>query len=561
MEFSTDLIAFKRGLSVNLPSTAEAGEPLYTLDTKKLYIGNGAGKPLTMINANVVSGGSTGGTTVPSTSTGSSNIMEMTADEQIHAGDPCIFTATGTKPASLYYTHYVSRDSSSDNYMACSADAQDPGIYANVLRVRDCDAQVVYTATTYTSAMVYRIQDIGGYSVSAKGFLSLGMMCETVRFYAIKGPLVVRMSRSTNTASNPTYYMSLANVLRTNTNATSINLTPVLNATKDTDSQKSFYSTVEINGYNACAGIFKYATNVWRIGVGTFDPDAQVEKPPFTLNTIVDLPTDHVGYDVQAAFRTEEKGLILLYLRNVANPSLERFVPVYWDGTSVTFPPYTDFQQFQNGALWENNEQRMHKCEDGSYMIFVAGVRVGEYDNKAMLLNITIDPTTHVVSLGETTTLGVSSFFTSANLGDPMWVFFRSTGLVICHYAAYNTDSKRYVTTVVDIRNKKPIISKSPLSGTVVERDLYSPPPTTTLNVANANNLHDQPTFVDKNGNIFYNHLISHQNSSKTFFASRLVEVKTKTKIEENTDLVAYALNDANPGETVKLLVPTYTIS
>ena len=40
-------IQIKRGLSTNLPSSAALAEILYTTDTKKFYIGNGDGQPLT----------------------------------------------------------------------------------------------------------------------------------------------------------------------------------------------------------------------------------------------------------------------------------------------------------------------------------------------------------------------------------------------------------------------------------------------------------------------------------------------------------------------------------
>lgn len=41
------LLQIKRGLSENLPTEAEAGELLFTTDTKKFYIGNGEGNALT----------------------------------------------------------------------------------------------------------------------------------------------------------------------------------------------------------------------------------------------------------------------------------------------------------------------------------------------------------------------------------------------------------------------------------------------------------------------------------------------------------------------------------
>ncbi len=41
-------IQIKRGLSENLPSEAPVGALLFTIDTKKLYIGNGEGKALTV---------------------------------------------------------------------------------------------------------------------------------------------------------------------------------------------------------------------------------------------------------------------------------------------------------------------------------------------------------------------------------------------------------------------------------------------------------------------------------------------------------------------------------
>ena len=41
------LLQIKRGLSENLPVEAEAGELLFTTDTKKFYIGNGEGNALT----------------------------------------------------------------------------------------------------------------------------------------------------------------------------------------------------------------------------------------------------------------------------------------------------------------------------------------------------------------------------------------------------------------------------------------------------------------------------------------------------------------------------------
>lgn len=40
-------LQFKRGLADNLPTEAEAGEPLFTTDTKKIYVGNGKGNALT----------------------------------------------------------------------------------------------------------------------------------------------------------------------------------------------------------------------------------------------------------------------------------------------------------------------------------------------------------------------------------------------------------------------------------------------------------------------------------------------------------------------------------
>lgn len=44
------LLQIKRGLAENLPVEAEAGELLYTTDTKKFYVGNGAGNALTEFN-------------------------------------------------------------------------------------------------------------------------------------------------------------------------------------------------------------------------------------------------------------------------------------------------------------------------------------------------------------------------------------------------------------------------------------------------------------------------------------------------------------------------------
>ena len=41
------LLQIKRGLAENLPTEAEAGELLFTTDTKKFYIGNGEGNALT----------------------------------------------------------------------------------------------------------------------------------------------------------------------------------------------------------------------------------------------------------------------------------------------------------------------------------------------------------------------------------------------------------------------------------------------------------------------------------------------------------------------------------
>lgn len=44
------LLQIKRGLAENLPTEAEAGELLFTTDTKKFYIGNGEGNALTEFN-------------------------------------------------------------------------------------------------------------------------------------------------------------------------------------------------------------------------------------------------------------------------------------------------------------------------------------------------------------------------------------------------------------------------------------------------------------------------------------------------------------------------------
>lgn len=44
------LLQIKRGLAENLPVEAEAGELLFTTDTKKFYIGNGEGNALTEFN-------------------------------------------------------------------------------------------------------------------------------------------------------------------------------------------------------------------------------------------------------------------------------------------------------------------------------------------------------------------------------------------------------------------------------------------------------------------------------------------------------------------------------
>lgn len=43
-------LQIKRGLAENLPTEAAAGELLFTTDTKKFYIGNGEGNPLTEFN-------------------------------------------------------------------------------------------------------------------------------------------------------------------------------------------------------------------------------------------------------------------------------------------------------------------------------------------------------------------------------------------------------------------------------------------------------------------------------------------------------------------------------
>ena len=44
------LLQIKRGLAENLPTEAEAGELLFTTDTKKFYVGNGEGNALTEFN-------------------------------------------------------------------------------------------------------------------------------------------------------------------------------------------------------------------------------------------------------------------------------------------------------------------------------------------------------------------------------------------------------------------------------------------------------------------------------------------------------------------------------
>ena len=54
------VIQLKRGLKQNLPASAQQGEPLVTLDTGELFIGQGDGLPLLP-----VSGGVGGGTTDP----------------------------------------------------------------------------------------------------------------------------------------------------------------------------------------------------------------------------------------------------------------------------------------------------------------------------------------------------------------------------------------------------------------------------------------------------------------------------------------------------------------
>lgn len=40
---SSQRIQFKRGLDANLPASLEPGEPAYTTDTKRLFIGDGSG--------------------------------------------------------------------------------------------------------------------------------------------------------------------------------------------------------------------------------------------------------------------------------------------------------------------------------------------------------------------------------------------------------------------------------------------------------------------------------------------------------------------------------------
>ncbi len=54
MAFGFAKLLFKRGNSANLPSSAAIGEPLYTQDTKKLYIGNGVGNQLTEIGPPII---------------------------------------------------------------------------------------------------------------------------------------------------------------------------------------------------------------------------------------------------------------------------------------------------------------------------------------------------------------------------------------------------------------------------------------------------------------------------------------------------------------------------
>jgi hypothetical protein len=50
-----NLIQFKRGNSASLPTVAEAGEPLFTTDTGRLYIGTGTGvTPIGAANANEI---------------------------------------------------------------------------------------------------------------------------------------------------------------------------------------------------------------------------------------------------------------------------------------------------------------------------------------------------------------------------------------------------------------------------------------------------------------------------------------------------------------------------
>ncbi len=47
------MILFKRGLLANLPAEAQQGEPVWTLDGKDLYVGQGAGNPLVKSTQNV----------------------------------------------------------------------------------------------------------------------------------------------------------------------------------------------------------------------------------------------------------------------------------------------------------------------------------------------------------------------------------------------------------------------------------------------------------------------------------------------------------------------------
>ena len=569
MSITPDEFQFKRGLSVNLPKEGLEGEPLYTLDTKKLYIGNGAGKPLTLINANIASSGgsSSGGTTT----SGGPTTMEMPADEKIRAGEPCVFTATGVKPASVYYQLYVNK-AESEILTCTSPDNNDPAVNATIgiARLQDYNSIFLYTPTGTTAnagGTMISFKEFMGPYLSKKGIYGAFESPETARYYDADGAAMSRMTRTTVNTGKFAFYVSMYNVAsETVFSGTHLFLTnPSYSIVKDTYNYITgqYYGAIKIKGYETLLTVYKATQNAWTLQLVDFDRNTPNSAPPaMTLRPdVVVLPAEFNDFDVQAVFKTNIKGVCLLHLRNSIT-NKDRFASVYFDGTTLSVKGYADMPLFQAGALSDNVEQRMFECEDGSYMIFAAGKLLNETVISSHLINVNINPSDYTVSIMGTTKIGDSAYLTSTNIGNPMRIFFRPSGIVLCYQGGHGSNTGfRFTTTIIDIFNKKPVISRNPYSGGVCEREFYPLATTTGSNSAYTYNSHDLPTFVDKSGTVYYSHLATYGNGTTTFYCPRFIELLSKCKILDNTDLVVYALADANPGDTVKVLVPSYTVS